>query len=58
MALQPVTIETDFSSFMKTDVNSSMLKDTFVAALEGRSEDKKGSRRLVQSLLERLQNGD
>jgi len=38
----PMTIETDFDSFMKTDVNSSRMRDTFIAALKKRQlEDRR-----------------
>lgn len=47
MVLFPMEVETDFSSFMKTDVKSSKVRDGFEAALNARYEN---GRRLYQIL--------
>jgi hypothetical protein len=41
MVLHPMEIETNFDAFMKTDTNSSRLRDTFQAAYGSRDEDRR-----------------
>ncbi|CAE8597581.1 unnamed protein product, partial [Polarella glacialis] len=41
VALLPPEIETDFGAFVKTDVNTSSLRDTFLDALQQRSEGRR-----------------
>lgn len=45
MVLKPMSIETDFSTFMKTDVNASTMRDAFMHALK-ETEDPQDGRRL------------
>jgi hypothetical protein len=45
MVLKPMSIETDFSTFMKTDVNASTMRDAFLHALK-ETEDPQDGRRL------------
>eukprot|EP00931_Biecheleriopsis_adriatica_P086063 TRINITY_DN60799_c0_g1_i1.p1 TRINITY_DN60799_c0_g1~~TRINITY_DN60799_c0_g1_i1.p1 ORF type:complete len:1951 (-),score=403.43 TRINITY_DN60799_c0_g1_i1:35-5824(-) len=44
MVAKPIAIETDFGTFLKTDVNTSAMRDAFLFALKHRQE---GSRRLT-----------
>lgn len=47
VALRPPQVESDFSAFLKTDVNTSVMQDVFIFALKYR-ETASGKRRLQQ----------
>jgi hypothetical protein len=46
MILRPMSIETDFGTFMKTDVNTSTMRDAFLHALSERPDVQDAGRRL------------